>query len=80
MEKKLQKIICKIVNIDENDVEFFEGLDLQNDLGYDSIKFIQLIVEIEQGFDVLIEDQYLEIEKIGIYGSLVRLIDSISKK
>lgn len=77
MEKRLQKIICKIVNLDENEVFFFEDLNLQENLGYDSIKFIQLIVEIEQEFDIFIDDQYLEIERLGIYNNLINLIENL---
>ena len=48
-----------------------------SEIGMDSMEFINLIVEIENYFNIELPDEYLQIKKIGTMGNLVKVIDSL---
>ena len=50
--------------------------DLVLDLGYDSIKFIQLISEIEDMFHIEFEIEDLDLKKLRSIQFLSKLVDS----
>ncbi|UQN07959.1 phosphopantetheine-binding protein [Deinococcus sp. QL22] len=47
---------------------------LQDDLGLTSLNFIELIVEIEQDFNVTVPDEMLTADAIRSFGDLLNLI------
>jgi len=53
---------------------------LTDDLGYDSIQIIELIVELESEFKIEIDDDDLEIENLIIYGKLHKMIERKIRK
>lgn len=74
----LWKLILKFVEIDLEDVIVFDNahdyIDLINDLGYDSIKLISLIIEIENEFDIEIQDEFLALEVLRSYMNLDNIV------
>ena len=55
--EKILEEIKKVVNtILEEDVEIFEGLNFQKDLGLESVELFNLAVEIENHYDIFLQD------------------------
>ena len=61
VEEKVKKIICEQLDVDENDVT--PGASFADDLGADSLDQVELIMAMEEEFDVSISDE--EAEKIA---------------
>lgn len=72
-ESKLKEAIVscmddiKIDMIDEN-------TDLVRDFNFDSINIVELVVAIENNFDIEIDDENLLIEKLSPYKELVEML------
>ena len=65
MKERLIKLIKGIFDfeVDENDISKVH--DLVEDLGLDSLQLVELVVCIEDEFNINIEDDDLDIEKIS---------------
>lgn len=75
IENKLINIIKHCDNsLDTKDIN--SKTDLVNDLGFDSISIIQLVVELENEFDIEINDEYLLIEYLSPFKSLIEIINN----
>lgn len=73
MIKSLNELIYKHANIvDSNDMDLHDDSDLVEELGYDSLATIQLIVDIEERFAIDIDDM----SGLYIYGVLKRYLIS----
>ena len=68
--KKLCEIIADVMNIDEDEIT--EDASFENDLGADSLDIFQIIMGIEDAFDIEIETA--EAEKIVTVGDAVEQI------
>ena len=75
IEKKLINII-KHCDDSVDTKEINNKTDLVNDLGFDSISIIQLVVELENEFDIEINDEYLLIEYLSPFKSLIEIINN----
>lgn len=74
IESKLQELIVS----SGEDVDFKkinEDTNLIRDFSFDSIKLIQLVVNIEKTFNIEINDEDLAIEKISQYKKLVMMLE-----
>lgn len=71
---KLKKIIVDIASIAVGINEINDNTILTKDLGFDSVRIISLIVEIESQFDIEIEDEDLDIEKLTVFKTLTDMI------
>lgn len=76
LEDKLVEIIhtlipCEFI-VDENTL-------LAKDLGYDSLKMVELIFEIEKHYGIEFSDDDLDITKIKTVGDLSRLLQGYIK-
>lgn len=79
-ECKLKDIIIKIVDADLQASDINEEMDLM-DIGFDSVKVIELIVELETEFDIEFYDEDLDIDNLIIFMKLKELVQSkICKK
>ena len=67
---KLRKIIAEVLNVDENEVTL--ETRFTDDLGADSLDVFQIIMGIEETFDVEIANE--EAEKIVTVGDAVEQI------
>lgn len=70
IKEKLKKIIVDIAPIAVEIGEINDNTVLTKDLGFDSVQIISLIVEIESQFDIEIEDEDLDIEKLTVLKTL----------
>jgi acyl carrier protein len=72
VEDKIRKIICEQLDVPEKDV--VPGASFVDDLGADSLDQVELIMAMEEEFDVSIPDE--DAEKIG---TVQDAIDYITK-
>ena len=77
IDKKLKSIIITIAthvaqDVDENLIN--ENTILTSELGYDSVQIIELIVALEDEFNIEIDDDDLDIENLTNYGNLYEMI------
>lgn len=73
-----QRVKNLVANIAAEDItKITRETNLMLDLGYDSIKFVELIVKLESEFGIIMDDTDLDIDKITVYN---KLLDIISEK
>lgn len=72
IENKLEDLIREIVH--NKDIEFNEHLDMINDLGMDSIGMMELLVRIENMFEICIPDEKIRMDYLRLYGNVLQLI------
>lgn len=75
IDQRLKEIIAKVATQDVNAGNIHEETILTNDLGYDSVQIIELIVELENEFNLEIDDDDLEIENLTIYKKLHEMVE-----
>ena len=68
--KKLQKIIAEVVGI--GDMEIFQEMSFVDDLGADSLELFQILMGVEQEFDISIDEESLK--DVDTVGDLLELI------
>ena len=68
--EKLKAIIADVLNLDENDIHM--DSTFVDDLGADSLDIFQIIMEIEETFDIEIDNE--DAEKIVTVGDAVEQI------
>ena len=71
VEEKVKKIICEQLNVSEEDV--VPDASFVDDLGADSLDQVELIMAMEEEFDVSIPDE--DAEKIGTVQDAVDYIE-----
>jgi len=57
-EAKLKEIIVKLLSVDETEIT--PGSKFQEDLGADSLDVVELVMEVEEEFDLEIPDECAE--------------------
>ena len=72
--EKVKAILAEQFDVDEDKIT--ADTDLQGDLGADSLDVVDLLMSIEDEFDVEVPDE--EIENIKTVGSLVSYIEANS--
>jgi acyl carrier protein len=68
--KKLQKIIAEVLGI--GDMEIFQEMSFGDDLGADSLELFQILMGVEQEFDISIDEESLK--DVDTVGDLLELI------
>ncbi|NJH86283.1 hypothetical protein GLV96_06910 [Staphylococcus agnetis] len=76
MNKYIDEKVIKILKIvtNKNLMYIDDNTDLVRDFGLDSIDIVQLIAYLEEDFNIIFEDDELDIQKISAYSSLKKLI------
>lgn len=80
-KEEIQKIIFS--SFDELFISYIydnyvvEEVDIFEDLGFESIKFISMIVELESKFSIEIPDEYLSESNFSKVGEIEKIILSI---
>ncbi len=69
-----EEVIMKCLKSVLNDIEFSKEDNLL-ELGIDSMTFIRLVVEIEDEFDIEIEDEEIILENFESFSSIVQLVE-----
>ena len=75
MEDKVKKIIAKQLGVNEDQV--VPAASFINDLGADSLDTVELVMALEEEFDIEIPDE--EAEKIKTVGDAVNYIKAHAK-
>lgn len=71
--EKLKELITKISpNVSCDDIGY--DTSLIDDLMFDSIMMMELVVEVEEAFDIEIAEEELVVEKIGTLEGLLKLV------
>lgn len=70
--EKVRKIICDQLDVEEEKVTMES--DIMEELGADSLDIVDLVMSLEEEFDVEIPDD--EIENIKLVGDVVRYIEN----
>jgi acyl carrier protein len=78
-DQRLKEIIAKVATQDVDAGNINEEIILTSDLGYDSVQIIELIVELENEFNIEIDDDDLEIENLTVYCKLYEMIERKTK-
>jgi acyl carrier protein len=73
VEEKIKKIICEQLEVNEEDV--VPEASFVDDLGADSLDQVELIMAMEEEFDVSISDE--DAEKIVTVGDAIEYIEKI---
>jgi acyl carrier protein len=73
VEEKIKKIICEQLEVNEEDV--VPKASFVDDLGADSLDQVELIMAMEEEFDVSISDE--DAEKIVTVGDAIEYIEKI---
>ena len=68
--KKLQKIIAEVLGI--GDMEIFQEMSFVDNLGADSLELFQILMGVEQEFDISIDEESLK--DVDTVGDLLELI------
>jgi acyl carrier protein len=71
IEQKVIEIVCKQLNVPKEKVS--RTTSFVNDLGADSLDTVELVMEIEDGFDMSIPDE--DAEKIQTVGEAIAYIE-----
>ena len=69
---KIKSIIVEQLDADENDVTM--DANIQDDLGADSLDVVDLVMSIEENFDIEIPDE--DVENIKTVGDIVKYIEA----
>ncbi|MBR2279775.1 MAG: acyl carrier protein [Ruminococcus sp.] len=72
--EKVKAILAEQFDVDEDKIT--EATDLQDDLGADSLDVVDLLMSIEDEFEIEVPDD--EIENIKTVGALVNYIEANS--
>ena len=76
IEQKVKQIIVEQLGVDESQVD--NKASFVDDLGADSLDIVELIMELEEEFDIQIPDD--QAEKIKTVGEAIDYIERESKK
>lgn len=72
VHEKMTEIVRALVSDDS--IEVNENTNLLKNLGFDSILFVQLLIKVEDTFDIEIEDEDLDISVISQVGEFEKVI------
>ncbi|MDY6971308.1 MAG: acyl carrier protein [Thermodesulfobacteriota bacterium] len=76
VEEKIKEIICEQLDVSEKDV--VPEASFVDDLGADSLDQVELIMAMEEAFDISIPDE--DAEKIGTVQDAIDYIKKINKE
>ncbi len=74
-ENEIRKIVGEVL-----DVEEVQTVDIKQDLekfGLDSVNYVKLIIALEDHYDILIPDEYLELTNIRSIYDICKLIAEV---
>ncbi len=74
IREEIKKMVCDNSKVKVEINQLSDDMNLQKDLGYDSITIIELISKLEEKFDIDFDYSDLDVEKISIYKGLEMLV------
>lgn len=75
-EEAVRELLYEVVEELEAEIAVFDNLQ---EFGLDSLNFIELIVKIEEAFQVEIPDEYLDIQYADSIEHICAMLDNIYK-
>ena len=75
MFEKFKELICNYVDVDADSIT--EESRFIEDLGFNSYDFMSLLGELEQEFDVMVDEQ--EVLNLHTVGDAVKYLEKLSK-
>lgn len=76
MSEKIVKIICEVKEDESLEEKILNSTDLLNDLGIDSLQLINIILRIEDEFDIQIDFEEFDMDclrSIDTFGEYIEL-------
>ena len=67
--------VFEIINVLSGAENITESCELINDLGMDSIEMVALLIEIEEGFDIRLDESDMNPFDLITVGDVVKLVD-----
>lgn len=80
-KEKIAKVLSNILSKDSSQFELTDNTDLMDDLGLNSLDFLQFIIQLENEFDIEIDIEKLEIQyfkKLSLLNSFIT--ETLAKK
>lgn len=74
IEKQTKYIIIKSLALDIKEEEIKANTSILRDLPFDSMMFIKFIVNLEEEFNLKIDDDDLDIDKFDTFASFIDLL------
>ncbi|MCX7746878.1 MAG: phosphopantetheine-binding protein [Clostridia bacterium] len=74
--EKIVNLIRSISVFHDKELEIDRDTNLMEDLGFDSIRYIQLIADLESEFGFEASEEDLQIENLQTVGDFVLLVES----
>ena len=75
IEKEVKDIILSILNVEKLPYEL-TCISKLSEIGLDSIKLIEMIINLENKFEITFEDEELDIDIINNYRKIIEIIRS----
>lgn len=79
MVRKMTETAKKVTDIIKNNAKFDDDIKmttlLVDDMGFTSIELVSMIYELETEFDIMLDMEELEFDKINLVENLVNLIE-----
>lgn len=72
IKERLKSVIYKVMDSDNRLIN--DNTNLIDDLNFDSLSMVSLIVEIESEFNIVLDDEDLELELLSNMNTLTHLI------
>ena len=70
----LVTLLKKYTKVDLENEKWDNNINLEHDLGIDSIMLLKLVVDIEEMFNITVADEELDADVIGTIGGMLELI------
>lgn len=74
IEMRLKQIIMKYSKLRIRPEDITNKSVIINDFGYDSVSTIKLVIDIENEFGIVFEDEDMDMGKLGRYASLKEVV------
>ena len=74
IRKKLKLILQDVIEEFAIDLSKIEDSSILSDFGMNSIYFVLFVIQIEEGFEIEFEDEYLDRDPFSTFGDIVNYI------
>lgn len=74
MENRIKEIVVEILKLEEGQASILEKDNDLLQLGLDSLTSVEIVVNLENEFDIIIDDEDLLVENMGTIQLLMNLV------
>lgn len=79
IEKLVMETLKKVVEDSYKNDDDFLNSNYSDSGMLDSIAFVTLVVELEEIFDISIDDEYLQLKNLSTFNSIVNMVKTLIK-